>query len=434
MAVIKSFCGYRFNCSPPGAMAKFVAPPYDMLSSAMVDELYAKDPANIVRITQNRPCTDDTANRTRHERAASTLEQWIHNGVLRRDDAPSVYVYEQRFSFKSGSETREAIRTGVIVLVELTPFEKKVVVPHEATLSGPKKDRYELLDATRTHTEQIFGLLDDDGPFYEQVRAVARGSSPEGTFTDGNGVVHSLFRCRDTAVIERMVTLAKGKTILIADGHHRYETGLNFHRDNPRPEYAFTMMTLVSTADPGLVIRPFHRLVKKAGRAVAMSVELARYFTLTDHGNASAVTMRTFLDSPTEDEDILYYDAVDGHLYGLSITDNGKKAIDERFPDHCAAWKRLPVSIINVIVVNTILDLPLDGHVLHDIVEYIDDSEAAMAKCADAEKYHGGFFIRPARIGAVSDVVASGDRMPQKSTNFYPKIYSGLVMYRMDDK
>ena len=431
MAEIRPFYGYRFDCTTPEAIARYVAPPYDMLDGVMIDELYAKDSSNIVRITQNRSQPDDGSNRVRHERAAAILDKWVDDRVLAKDDSPSVYVYEQRFSYRNGPELHEAVRTGVVVLVKLTDFEEKVVLPHEATLSGPKQDRYELLDATRTHTEQIFGLLEDDGAFYTQLRTLAEGT-PDGTFTDVNGVVHSLFRCRDEAVIDRLVALAGGKTILIADGHHRYETGLNFYRDNPRPEYSYTMMTLVSTADPGLVIRPFHRLVKKAGKTVGMRGELARYFTLMDLGSASAETIGRFLDT-AEGDDLLFLDAADGRLYGCTINDTGKKVLEERYPEHSAAWKRLPVSMINVIVINTILELPLDGHVLHDAVDYVNDIETGMTTCTGAG-YHGGFFIRPASIGMVSDVVASGDRMPQKSTNFYPKIYSGLVLHGMDGR
>jgi uncharacterized protein (DUF1015 family) len=432
MAEIRPFSGYRFNCATPEALGRYVAPPYDMLDSTMIDALYKKDPANIVRITQNRALSEDPSNRVRHERAAVTLREWIESGVLVQDDAPSVYVYEQRFSYRIGPLQHDAVRTGVVVLVKLTGFEEKVVLPHEATLSGPKQDRYELLDATRTHTEQIFGLLEDDGAFHRQLRALAAGA-PDGTFTDVNGVVHTLYRCQDAAAISKLVALATDKTILIADGHHRYETGLNFHRDHPRPGYAHTMMTLVSTADPGLVIRPFHRLVRKAGTVVCMRDELARYFTITEQGKASATTIGSFLDS-AEGDDLLFFDASDGNLYGCALSEAGAAMIAERFPDHADAWKRLPVSMINVLVINTILGLPLDGHVLHDVVGYVNDVDAGIAACADAATFHGGFFIRPATISTVSGVVASGDRMPQKSTNFYPKIYSGLVLYRMEDR
>ena len=432
MAEIKPFHGYRYKLEMPGALERFVAPPYDMLDAGAIDALHEKDSANIVRITQNRPLQGDNVNRDRHARAAAILRKWIENGILERDDIPSLYIYEQRFTWQSGKDRRESVRTGVVALVKLVEFEEKIVLPHEATLSGPKQDRYELLDETRTHTEQIFGLLDDHGPFYELLRSCAAGREPDGTFTDVNGVAHSLFRCTDEPVLARLTELAGDKTVLIADGHHRYETGLNFYRNNPRPQYAYTMMTLVSTADPGLVIRPFHRLVKKAGNPVVMGTELARYFDLTDHGPASAATAAAFIDSADE-RSILFLDSSDGHHYGCVLNDGGKTLLAGVFKEHSAPWKELPVSMINVIVINTIMGLQLDGHVLHDVVDYVNDSGTGIALCGNKAAYHGGFFIRPATIPMVAAVVASGDRMPQKSTNFYPKIYSGLVLHKMDN-
>jgi uncharacterized protein (DUF1015 family) len=430
MAEIRPFKGYRFGLETAEDLGRFIAPPYDMLDTSMIDELYDKDPGNIVRVTQNRPRKTDGGNRDRHQRAAETLLQWVEKGVLVRDDAPSVYIYEQRFTLEGGTHPYEVVRTGVVVLVKLVDFEAKVVLPHEATLSGPKQDRYELLDATRTHTEQIFGLLDDTGPFYRLLCSLATGK-PDGRFTDVNGVVHSLYRCSDVAAIEKMTELARGKTILIADGHHRYETGLNFYRNNPRPEYAYTMMTLVSTADPGLLIRPFHRLIKKTEPAVDMRKELAVYFTLTDQGPAAAAPVAGFIDS-SDDRNLLFLDSNDNHLYGCTLSEEGRSFLAGVFPEHSAAWKELPVSMINVIVINTILGLPLDGHVLHDMVDYVNDVDAGIASCNNSGVYYGGFFIRPATIAMVAGVVESGDRMPQKSTNFYPKIYSGLVLHGMD--
>lgn len=429
MAEIKPFNGLRFKLDSPGELGKRIAPPYDMLDKAMIGDLYARDPFNIVRVTQNRPEATDTENKDRHVRAAATLSAWIKNGILRRDDQPSVYVYEQKFSYTSGSGVREAVRTGVIVLVKLVDFAEKVVLPHEATLSGPKKDRYELLEAGKTHTEQIFGLLDDQGPFFKKLCGLV-SETPDGIFTDDNGVVHSLFRCSDQESIATLVKLAEGKTILIADGHHRYETALNYYKANPRPEHAYTMMTLVSTADPGLLIRPFHRLVRKAGRTVDMKRSLADYFTMKDYGAANSATVYDFLET-SDATSMLYLDSEERKLYGCIPGKSGEAFLASIMPEKSMLWKQLPVSMINVIVINTILGLALDGAVLHDVVDYMNDVGAAVDQCAGNETYYGGFFLRPSTIVTVGSVVAAGERMPQKSTNFFPKIFSGLVLYKM---
>lgn len=432
MADIKPFNGYRFSVKKPEDLGALIAPPYDMLDAKMIDELYAKHPANVVRVTQNKPQVGDTANRDRHVRAAQCLQEWIVNGTMVKDDKPSVYLYEQKFSYKAGAEVKEAVRTGVVVLVKLVEFADKVVLPHEATLSGPKIDRYELLEACSTHTEQIFGLLEDNGDFYATLRSMP-GGTPDGTFTDATGVRHSLYRCSDVATIEKLVKLAQGKTILIADGHHRYETGLNYYKATGMPEHAYTMMTLVSTADPGLVIRPFHRLIKKAGKKVDMRASLSAYFTMTDLGNVAPEIIYQFIGS-SDERSLVYVDSASQHAFGCVLSDSGKKFLTDNMADKSMVWKTLPVSLINMVVINTILDLPLDGHVLHDVVDYLNDVNDAVKLCADSATYHGGFFIRPSTISTVGVIVANDERMPQKSTNFYPKIFSGLVMYGMGEK
>ncbi|MBN1307163.1 MAG: DUF1015 domain-containing protein [Chitinispirillaceae bacterium] len=430
MAEVRPFKGFRFRLRRPDDLGRFIAPPYDMLDGAMIDDLYKKDDCNIVRITQNKPRHDDHTNADRHARAASVLSSWVEKGILQRDEEPSVYIYEQRFTDDRCLEKKEVVRTGVVVLVKLADFAEKIVLPHEATLSGPKQDRYELLDACRTHTEQVFGLLDDDGRFHAMVRGMVN-DHPDGCFTDSDGVAHSLFRCSDRTSIEALIALAGGRTVLIADGHHRYETGLNFYRDHHRPEYAYIMITLVSTADPGLLIRPFHRLVRRAGRSVDMHAEIAEYFTLEDHGDADAKTIYRFIASEDRRE-LLFLDGAKGRLYGCTLNDNGEQFLSSTMPERSMLWKRLPVSMINVIVINTIMGLPLDGRVLHDVIDYVNNIPAGIERCMGNGDFHGGFFIRPATIATVGAVVAAGERMPQKSTNFYPKIYSGLVLYRMD--
>ncbi len=420
----------RFRLRKPEDLGKFVAPPYDMLNVATIDELYDRDKYNIVRITQNRPLKKDRANVDRHRRAAALMRSWLEKKVLIRDEEPSVYVYEQKFTH----DNKETARTGVVVLVKLADFDKKIILPHESTLNGPKQDRYELLNACRAHTEQIFGLLSDEGgAFYSILRSLAFGE-PEGCFTDENGVTHSLFSCSDREIIDKLVSLAEGQTVLIADGHHRYETSLQFYHNNPLPQYSYTMMTLVSTADPGLLIRPFHRLVRKgAGRKIEMRRELSAYFSLEDRGAAEASKIREFIVSD-DGEDFLFLDSSDNRIYGCRLNVKGKELLLSVMPERSAMWKELPVSVINIVVVNSIMGLPLDGRVLHDVIDYVYDVDAALRQCANRDDFYGGFFVKPANISTIGNIVAGGERMPQKSTNFFPKVYSGLVLYEMDHR
>ncbi|MDR2578725.1 MAG: DUF1015 domain-containing protein [Chitinispirillales bacterium] len=435
MAQIKPFRGYRFTISSPQDLGPLCAPPYDMLDDAAVDRLYAMHPNNIVRITQNKREPADTVNKDRHVRAAGFLSRWIDQKIIARDDADSIYIYRQQFKIIQNGKPVEYERTGVCALVELTDFEEQVVLPHEYTLSGPKQDRYELMETTLANTGQIFGLAaDDGGELYTLIRQITGDTPMIGTFTDENGVTHSLHRCADAGMIAKAAELMSSRNILIADGHHRYETALRFYKDRGRDEkFSHVMMTLVSTADPGLVIRPFHRLVRKStqGRQAGdMKSELAKYFDVSPIGKATAQRTGDALGGTT---DIIFWDCKTGELYTLTLNKNGEDFLENTMPERSKQWKRLDVSKINCIIINGILELPLDGQVLHDIVNYVNDADdGAKRLTEERDGYYGGFFINPVTITTINDTVKSGERMPQKSTNFFPKVWAGLAINKMD--
>jgi uncharacterized protein (DUF1015 family) len=429
MVEIRPFKGYRYSLVKQDDMGDLIAPPYDMLDAARIESLYRKSPLNAVRIDQNRALAGDAANRDRHERAAVLFADWVRSGAVRADDTPSVYVYEQRFTVERAGKTEELVRSGVVALVKLVDFSEGVVLPHEYTLSGPKVDRYEHLDATRLNVGQIFGLLSDDsGEVFELIRTMKNGVTPVGTAIDPDGVRHALYPCSEPALIDRLRKAARPGTILIADGHHRYETALKFSRDHASdPACGQVMMTLVSMADPGLVIRSFHRIIRKgSGQKVDMVRELEKNFTLTDLGPVKLSTLQSFLAGQGTAE-MLFADSASSRIYGLSLNAGGEAFLSSTMPDKSLAWKKLDMSKINAIVINRILGLPLDGHVLHDVITYTQDAAAGLDMCGKPGEYWGGFFIRPVSIAAIHRIVQGGERMPQKSTNFYPKLYSGLV-------
>jgi uncharacterized protein (DUF1015 family) len=436
MAEIRPFKGYRFVVQKPADLSRFIAPPYDMIDAAMVEALYAKDPCNTVRITQNRPEKTDSANRDRHRRAAAFWADWVKQGVIAADREPSLYVYDQSFEIDVAGSRKRFERTGVVAAVKLVDFSENIVLPHEYTLSGPKADRYELMEETRLNTGQIFGLASDpDGGIYRLIRSMKSGE-PLGTAVDNDAVTHRLYRCADPETIKRFAGAAAGSTILIADGHHRYETALNFCRDHGGdPAFSHVMMTLVSMADPGLVIRAFHRLIRRrtADRDADMRSELAGFFSCADAGPATAETLNRFLSAAPGTEGMLYCDSASRRMIKLTLNSGGEEFLKSVIPERSMRWKRLDMSMINAVAINGILRLPLDGKVLHDVIDYMNDAGAALQKCLNGKDYHGCFFIHPVRIQAIHDIVAGGERMPQKSTNFYPKLYSGLVFNRLGD-
>ncbi|MBN1128720.1 MAG: DUF1015 family protein, partial [Chitinispirillaceae bacterium] len=318
----------------------------------------------------------------------------------------------------------------------LTDFGEGVVFPHEYTLSGPKVDRYEQMEETRLNEGQIFGLLSDkDGSLYRLTGRLIAGE-PDGRAVDADGVRHALYRCADASVNEQFAAEAKQSTVLIADGHHRYETALSFYRDHGNDlAYGRVMMTLVSMADPGLVIRSFHRLIRRRAqdRQVEMLRELDKYFVVGDRGGADIGTVNAFLGASGDKSEMLFCDGASKRLFTISLKAAGEQYLKGVLPERSMAWKKLDMSKINAIAIHGILGLPLDGRVLHDVIDYRNDARAALEQCLAPEGWHGCFFIRPVGIETIHSVVASGERMPQKSTNFYPKLYSGLVFNRLGD-
>jgi uncharacterized protein (DUF1015 family) len=435
MAEIKPFRGYRYALARQEYLGNVIAPPYDMLDHVKVGALYKQDPLNVVRIDQNRRDKGDTASRDRHDRAARLFADWVSRGLIRADTVPSLYVYEQRFTAECAGKKATFQRSGIVTLVNLVDFDEGIVLPHETTLSSPKIDRYEHLEATRLNVGQIFGLVsDENGDIVELIRGMKKGA-PAGTAVDHDGVQHCLYRCSDPVRIVRLQKAVRPSTILIADGHHRYETALKFHHDHADdPACSQVMMTLVSMADPGLVIRSFHRLIRKGngGRMVDMKLELEKNFTLTDLGPADGATVNSFLGNRIAAE-MLFADSATRKIFGLRLNDEGRIFLASTMPEKSLAWKELDVSKINAIVINRILGLPLDERVLHDVVTYMHDAAAALETGCNAKEYWGSFFIRPVSIATILRIVQGGERMPQKSTNFFPKLYSGLVFNRLGD-
>lgn len=404
-----------------------------MLDREMIENLYNQNPYNTVRIIQNRSEPGDSDNRDRHKRAARLFEKWIDEKRIVRDAEPGFYLYKQVFSVKTGEAFSEHVRTGIVVLVRLAEYADGVVQPHEYTLSGPKQDRYELLEETRCNTGMIFGIVPDDGTLYNAILET-EPSFPVGEFTDSNQVRHFLSRNSDERIFKRLKEMISGRTILIADGHHRYETALAYARNTQSPESGHVMMTLVSMSDPGLVIRPFHRLVKKntLSRKFSSVKDLSRYFVVEDIGGADSDNLSKFLKRELDFE-MLFLDGSDRHFYGLKINQNGVEHLRFNPEGMSDMWNDLNVSKINRLVVAGIMEQPLDGTVLHDVMDYVNDAEAAFKRAMnDDGMYTGAFFIHPIDISTVKEIVSLNERMPQKSTNFYPKVYSGLVFNRLE--
>jgi len=246
-------------------------------------------------------------------------------------------------------------------------------------------------------------------------------------------VTHELFVVADPRLIDAVSRAVTNREIIIGDGHHRYETAIRFAKEHRIPGSDYVMMSLVSMRDPGLVIRPFHRVIR-CRDAVAvgdMPARLAAIYDVRDIGSASEQTAIEFV-AGQGDGDLLFTSSATRRAYLLKVNASGEKLLASLGNGQTAAWNHLNVSLINSTVVGSILGLPLDGKTLHDVVEYEKSPAAALALGSDPTSFYGCFFVRPISIESVRSIVAGGERMPQKSTNFFPKFYSGLVFNLLD--
>lgn len=427
MPDIHPFRAIRYRLETPEQLSQFVAPPYDMIDQAGIQRLYNENPHNVVRIIQNQPEPSDTQNRQRHQRAASLFRQWRHEGILEQDPAPRMYIYRQTFTAKVNGREGRYSRTGLIARVALHDFSENVILPHENTLSAPKADRYEQLDEMRCNTEKIFGLVPDEGDLFEAISG-AVPEHPTGVFVDSDNVRHELFALEDPQILEKLRDLMRQRQVLIADGHHRYETALRFHRETKLPGSESVMMTLVSMKDPGLVVRSFHRLVRRQESVTPprMVAGLQTYFDLNTHGNLQADAIGALLQKIGQQQ-VLFFDSSSGNVSTATLNAAGESFLKTIGNDRSSNWNHLNVSLLNSMVVNKILGLPLDGTVLHDVLRYEKDIAASRDIASDSSAFYGCFFLRPIKLDTIRTIVEGGERMPQKSTNFFPKIYSGLV-------
>jgi len=428
MPDIRPFRGIRYDMARVGALAGVVAPPYDVIDPALQDRLYDASPYNVIRLELNRDEPGDTPESGKYARAARTLKEWRREGILREDGAPTFYLYEQTFEVEGQQHTRK----GFLARVRLEPFGEGQIYPHEQTLAGPKADRLALFNATQFNLSPIFGLYPDaDAEVIAAVEAGRRDRTPLEA-VDHLGVINRLWPITDSATHTTVSGLLTPKSIFIADGHHRYETGLAFRDalaasgqlggdDDPAH---FTMMMLVGMSDPGLLIQPTHRLANGyAGLSVdALHDALASEFDVVDKGEGPAAARAAWEDIEMGGvQDMLAFGTVaDGRWITARLRSDA--AMDRLAADHGPDWRALGVSILHVLVLDHLL-LKHGGsdcryvHRLDEVLAAIDTRACDLA-C----------LVPPAGMEHVEAIASNGEKMPPKSTYFYPKLLSGLVL------
>ncbi len=441
MAEIKPFRGIRYAWEDLDAseLEDLVAPPYDVISDDEQDELYARHRANVVRLDLNRIKRSDNGEDNRYERARRHLFDWIAQGLVVVDREPTIYVHEQQFEDEAGTTYA---RRGFISLVRLADYDERVVLPHERTLRGPKKDRLELMKATECNLSQIFFLYDDpdsavDGSLYSPIEA---GVEATLDITTEDGIRHRLWPITDKEVQTTVMGALKDSPLLIADGHHRYETALayrNFRRriaDEPdeNAPYEFVMGFLVNIHDPGLQVFPTHRVVH--------SLDDFDFGVFLQDLDATG----HFSVEPIADELLKDLDALRSELGRLGesatsfavvspgasrgawvrfIGDGEASFFDADMPE---SVRRLDVTILHDGIFDSLLGIDRAAQREMTNLAYIK-SWGGADKSLASEDTQMVVFMNPTPVEQVNDVCLSGSKMPQKSTYFYPKILSGLV-------
>ena len=437
MAEIAPFRGILYT-PQAGDAAQLLAPPYDVIGEQERARLEALDPHNCVRLILPRPAPGQP-DASKYGAAAGLLRDWLDEGVLARDTRPAIYRYHQIFHAEGG----EFVRKGFVARVKLRRFDEGVILPHERTLSGPKLDRLQLMRATRAHFSQIFGLYPDPERASDALFAALEREAPAVEARTPDGVTQRLWRLTDCEAIHALGAFLDERKVYIADGHHRYETMIAL-RDELRAQYPdarssldYGVMFFCNMDDPGLVVLPTHRVLRGiAGFDAAQLVERARpWFTveqrpISGEGDGS---LRAALAAAAD----LSSDGRELPAFGLITPGTDEAAIltlraDADFssvpalPAH-EALRSLDVTVLHAIVLETLLGLSRESQARQDNLGYVKSWDGALAE-RNAAGVQAVFLMNATRVGQVKAVSDVGEVMPQKSTYFYPKIASGLVM------
>ncbi len=430
MPLVHPFRAHVYRHEPGADLSTLTAPPYDVVTPERRAELLSVEPHNVVALELPDGPLDPTVPGNRYENGRATWNAWHAGNILVEDDSTAVYIVEQSWEY----EGRHIRRRGFVAAVRLHPFSDGVVLPHERTLAKALSDRLDLTRSTAANLSQVFGLYSDPAGETDGIFDAHIAADPMFTATDAEGVLSKVWAIRDTATIETVAGIIGDRPVFIADGHHRYTTALAY-RDERRaadaaagltpvdPAYDFVMMTLVNMDDPELLVLPTHRLARSSGSFDAASfwAAMERHFELTAPvGSPSAgvdEAIRTTFVVRT----------ADGTTKTATLREgiDAAEAIAGAHSDH---WKRLDVTVLQELVLKPLFGIDADDPTTLDRLSFAKDANEAL-KVTDAD---AAFLVGPTRMDQLRAVALSGETMPQKSTYFYPKLLSGLLLRSLD--
>lgn len=433
MADVQAFRGFRYDLGRVGELSDVVAPPYDVIDPALQDALYERSAYNVVRLILNKESPADTEHNNRYSRSSQTLNTWTQDRILVQDSARSLYVYHQNFEV----EGRRFTRKGFMARVRLERFGEGRIYPHEETLSGPKADRLKLFRATAMNLSQVFGMYPDADGQVQATLDAAVGRALPLQATDHLGVVSKIWPVTDQRAVSAVAGLMGPKPIFIADGHHRYETALAYQAERQKvgegmsPDAAanFVLMMLVSMSDPGLVILPTHRLISGLGevRADAIKRMLEPHFAVETVGQGPDAARSAWeLIEADGSQDVLGFGTTTDGVWQLARFKN-RELMAQLAGAHSPAWRGLAVAVLHKVVLEKqIVEAGVGQpkcayvHLLKEVTDAIAGRQCQVA-----------VLVPPASMGHVEQIAGNLEKMPPKSTYFYPKLLSGLVFHSL---
>lgn len=432
LAKITPFRGIIYNQKKVGDLSKVVAPPYDTISYKQQEQYYQTSKYNVVRLILGKESPGDRPWDNKYTRAAQYLKDWLEKDVLKRDNHPAIYTYDEQFMLEEESRHR----WGFIALLKLEEFTSGKVLPHERTLPGPKADRLRLMQTTQANLCQVLGLYSDPQKETDKLLESPMETEPLINITDENNIKHRLWRATNSELIDKLTQLMKDKTIYIADGHHRYETALNYQREmrektkdrSGKAPFDYVMVMLVNMDREGLIILPTHRLIKKKDfHPAKLEHQIMQYFDI------EAVPLNRLLaQMRARGEESHTFGVYLGERQSYLLTLRSESILDKLLgPTHSKEWRRLDVVILQTLLIEHILAIDSQKPAKSAEISFTEDEMEAKG-LVDEGRYQVAFFLNPTKIEQVKKIADQREKMPQKSTYFYPKLLSGLVINKLE--
>lgn len=418
MADVRPFRALHYDLARVGGLEDVVSPPYDVIGEEDRAALLAHNRHNVVAIDRPRSDGDPYAH------AASVLEDWISEGVLVRDAEPAMWALEQDFT---GPDGRASRRHGILARVRVEPYGAGRIRPHERTHPGPREDRLRLTRATRTNLSPIFSLYDDPEQAAWAAVAPHTTSAPWGEATDADGTSHRVWRVADAQAVATVQAVLADRELMIADGHHRYETALAYAREaDGDGGAAWVFMCLVAVQDPGLAIFPTHRLIRglDPDHHDKLAAELTRDWEL------APVEPDELVPPATDPPQVGLLDGRDGSATRMTLRD--KTRVDALLADKSPAYRRLDTAVLEALVLKSTLGMSDEDIDHFHGLEYARSTDEAHGRVAAGEA-DLAFFMSPTPVDAARAVAAAGETMPPKSTYFFPKVLTGMLFSPLDE-